>query len=74
MLDRNQCLRIKKGKQVSSLHDKNAVVPADKASNNIFLVKNYYYGCLIKELGISMISGNPTNKHTSCDVCLFDGV
>jgi hypothetical protein len=40
-------------KCLSSLHDKYAIVPADKASNNIvFVCKSYYFECLIKELGI----------------------
>jgi len=38
---------------VSFFHDNYAVVPADKASNNIaFVCTNYYYGCLVKDIGI----------------------
>ena len=37
-------------KCLSSLHDKYAIVPADKASNNIvFVCKSYYFECLIKD-------------------------
>ena len=55
-------------KCLSSLHDKYVVVPADKASNNIvFVCKSYYYECLVKELGITEHSGNPTYKDISFD-------
>lgn len=40
-------------------------VHADKALNNIFGGKIYYYGRLIKELGIFKNSDNPTYKNTS---------
>jgi hypothetical protein len=52
-------------KCLSSLHD-NAIVPADKASNNIvFVCKSHYFECLIKELGInSNTSSNTTYKQT----------
>jgi hypothetical protein len=44
-------------KCLSSLHDRYAIVPADKASNNIvFVCKSYYFECLIKELGIMYLS------------------
>ena len=50
---------------LSDLHDKYVVVPADKASNNIvFVCKTYYYNCLIKELGFNSTTGNPTYTHT----------
>ena len=50
---------------LSDLHDKYVVVPADKASNNIvFVCKTYYYNCLIKELGFNSTAGNPTYTHT----------
>ena len=40
--------------ELSNLHDKYVVVPADKASNNIvFVCKKHYIDCLIKELGIN---------------------
>jgi len=36
------------------LHNKYVVVPADKASKNIvFVCKTYYIDCLVKELGIN---------------------
>jgi hypothetical protein len=42
------------------------LVPADKASNNIvFVCKNYYYECLLNELGFTSTSGNPTYKRTN---------
>ena len=54
---------------LSSLHDNYFIVPADKASNNIvFVCKSYYFGCLIKQLGInSNTSSNNTYKPTSFD-------
>jgi hypothetical protein len=53
----------------SSLHDKYAIVPAGKTSNNIvFVCKSYYFECLIKELGINNnTSSNTTYKPTSFD-------
>lgn len=40
----NECL--------SSLNDRYVIVPADKAANNfVFVCKDYYYKCLIDELG-----------------------
>jgi len=51
---------------LTDLHKKYVVVPADKASNNIFFVcKTYYIDCLVKELGINNNSGNPTYTPTS---------
>jgi hypothetical protein len=39
------------------LHDNFVLVPADKASNNIvFVCKNYYYECLLNELGFTSTS------------------
>ena len=53
---------------MSSLHEKYVVVPADKASNNIvFICKSYYYMCLIKELGLGEITGNPTYRQSTFD-------
>ena len=47
--------------ELSCLHDKYVVVPADKASNNIvFVCKKHYIDCLIKELGINNTLRNPT--------------
>jgi hypothetical protein len=38
---------------MSHLHDKYAIVPADKGPNNIvFVCKWHYIDCLIKKLGI----------------------
>ena len=51
---------------LSHLHNKYVIVPADKASNNIvFICKAYYYDCLINELGINNSQGNSTYKHTT---------
>ena len=42
------------------------VVPADKASNNIlFVCKTHYINCLMEELGMSTITGNPTDNLTA---------
>jgi hypothetical protein len=52
--------------ELSGLHDKYVIVPADKASNNIvFVCKAYYYDCLIKELGIGDTTINPTYQHST---------
>ena len=38
-------------RQLTDLHDRFVIVPADKASNNVvFICKTYYYSCLQKEL------------------------
>ena len=51
---------------LSRLHEKYVVVPADKAPNNIvFVCRNYYIECLVKELGIDSSTGNPTYTPTS---------
>ena len=48
-------------KTLSTIHDKYAVVPADKAPNNIvFVCKTYYIQCLINELGIDSSTGKAT--------------
>ena len=50
---------------LSQLNKKYVVVPADKAPNNIvFICKQYYYQCIIKELGINSTTGNPTYTRT----------
>ena len=50
---------------LSNLHAKYVVVPADKAPNNIvFICKKYYYDCLVRELGFENGVGNPTYTHT----------
>jgi len=51
---------------LTDIHSKYVVVPADKASNNIvFVCKIYYIDCLVKELGINNNTGNPTKTPTS---------
>lgn len=46
---------------LTSLQNKYVIVPADKAPNNVvFVCKNYYIDCLIKELGIYDNSVNNT--------------
>jgi hypothetical protein len=48
-------------KHLSLLHDKYVIVSPDKAPNNIIVVcKSHYVDCLIKELGINNLLGNPT--------------
>ena len=37
-------------RHLADLHDRFVIVPADKASNNVFICKTYYYSCLQKEL------------------------
>jgi hypothetical protein len=47
--------------ELRRLHDNFVLVPADKESNNLVFVYNYYYyECLLKEVGFTSISGNPT--------------
>ena len=47
--------------ELAEIHEKFVVVPADKASNNIvFVCKTHYINCLMEELGISTMTGNPT--------------
>jgi hypothetical protein len=42
------------------------LVPADKASNNIvFVCKDYYYECLLNELGFTSTSRNTTSTRTN---------
>ena len=51
--------------KLAEIHEKFVVVPADKASHNIvFVCKTHYINCLMKELGMSTITGNPTNNLT----------
>jgi len=53
---------------LTDLHNKYVVVPADKASNSIvFVCKTYYTDCLLKELGINNSTDNPTYTPTSLD-------
>ena len=52
--------------ELAEIHEKFVVVPADKASNNIvFVCKTHYINCLIEELGISTMTGNPTYNLTA---------
>ena len=47
--------------ELAEIQEKFVVVPADKASNNIvFVCKTHYINCLMEELGMSTMSGNPT--------------
>jgi hypothetical protein len=47
--------------ELRTLHDNFVVVPAHKTSNNIvFVCKNYYYECLLNEVGFTSTSWNPT--------------
>jgi hypothetical protein len=52
--------------ELCRLHDNFVLVPADKASNNIvFICNNYYFECLLNELGFTSTSGNPTYTRTN---------
>ena len=52
--------------ELAEIHEKFVVVPADKASNNIlFVCKTHYINCLMEELGMSTMTGNPTYNHTA---------
>ena len=52
--------------QLAEIHEKFVVVPADKASNNIvFVCKTHYINCLMDELGINTMTGNPTYNLTA---------
>ena len=47
--------------ELAEIHETFVVVPADKASNNIvFVCKTHYINCLMEELGMSTMTGNPT--------------
>ena len=51
---------------LAEIHEKFVVVPADKASNNIaFVCKTHYINCLMEELGMSTMTGNPTYNLTA---------
>ena len=46
--------------ELAEIHEKFVVVPADKASDNIvFVCKIHYINCLMEELGMSTMTGNP---------------
>ena len=52
--------------ELAKINEKFVVVPADKATNNIvFVCKTHYINCLMKELGMSTTTGNPTHNHTA---------
>jgi len=51
---------------LTDIHNKYVVVPADKASNNFVVVcKTYHIECLVIELGINNNTENPTYTSTS---------
>jgi hypothetical protein len=51
--------------ELRRLHDNFVLVPANRASNNIvFACKNYFYECLLNEMGFTSTSGNPTYTRT----------
>ena len=55
-------------KHLSLLYAKYVIVSTYKAYNNIVLVsKSHYIDCLIKELGIDTLVGNPTCTPTTLD-------
>ena len=52
--------------ELAEIHEKFVVVPADKASNNIvFVCKTHYINCFMEELGMSIMTGNPTYNLTA---------
>ena len=52
--------------ELAEIHEKFVVVPTDKASNNIvFVCKTHYINCLMEELGMSTMTGNPTYNLTA---------
>ena len=52
--------------ELAEIHEKFVVVPADKASNNIvFVCKTHDINCLMEELGMSTMTGNPTYNLTA---------
>ena len=52
--------------ELAEIHEKFVVVPADKASNNIvFVCKTHYINCLMEELGMRTMTGNPTYNLTA---------
>ena len=52
--------------ELAGIHEKFVVVPADKASNNIvFVCKTHCINCLMEELGMSTMIGNPTYNLTA---------
>ena len=52
--------------ELAEIHEKFVVVPADKASNNIvFVCKTHCINCLMEEIGMSTMTGNPTYNLTA---------
>ena len=52
--------------ELAEIHEKFVVVPANKASKNIvFVCKTHYINCLMEELGMSTMTGNPTYNLTA---------
>ena len=67
----NRCLMIQMLLLLAEIHEKSVVVPADKASNNIvFVCKTHYINCLMEELGMITLTGNPTYNLTAKDEIL----
>lgn len=61
-----------------NLYDRYVVVPVDNATNNIvFVSKAHYIHCLIRELDIDNLIGNPTYtlltviKDEIHDICIY---
>ena len=52
--------------ELAEVHEEFVVVSADKASNNmVFVCKTHYINCLMEELGMSTMTGNPTYNLTA---------
>ena len=52
--------------ELAEIHEKFIIVPADKAFNNIvFVCKTHYINCLMEELDMSTLTGNPTYNLTA---------
>ena len=52
--------------ELAEIHEKFVIVPADKASNNIvFVCETHYINCLMEELIMSNMTGNPTYNLTA---------
>ena len=52
--------------ELAEIHENFVVVPADKAPNNtLFACKTQYINCLMEELGMSTMTGNPTYNLTA---------
>ena len=66
LADINRCLMIQSLLLIAEIHEKCVVVPADKVSNNIvFVCKTRYINRLMKKLGISTKTGNPSFNLTA---------